>query len=108
LIADKARFARPARALGEIIDDLLDLRHRRPFAQKAVKRIFLVGRRQSLRVLDAVDVALAPAVAQLQDELAVVLVHGLADGTPERDVTIVIDHRVVRDDAAAQVDRDER
>jgi hypothetical protein len=45
-------------------------------------------------------------MTELQDVPAIMLVNGLADGPPERDVSIVIDHRVVGDDAAAQMHRD--
>ena len=47
-------------------------------------------------------------MAELHDELAVVLVDALADLTPERDLVVVVDHRVVRQDAAAHVHRHER
>src|SRR5438105_1297438 len=42
-------------------------------------------------------------MAQLENVLAVVLVDGPADRSPERDVPIVIDHRVVRHDPPAQL-----
>ena len=71
-------------------------------------RIVLVGGAEPGGELDAGDVALAAAVAELQDELAVERVDGVADRTPERDVPVVIDHRVVRHDAAAQLHGDER
>ena len=54
------------------------------------------------------DVALTAAVAELQDELAVERVDGLADRTPEGHVPVVVDHRVVGHDAAAQLHGDER
>ena len=107
LHAVEAGLARPPRALGKVADDLLDLRHRCPLAQEAVQRVLLVGGRQALGVLDAVDVALPSAMAQLHDEFAVVLVHRVAEGTPEGDVAVVVDHREVRDDAAAEMHRHE-
>ena len=70
-------LARAPRALGERGDDLLDLRrsvirsHSKPCSGSR-----LVGRAEPLRILDAADVALPAAVAELQDEPAVVLVHG--------------------------------
>ena len=102
--ASRARRAPSAKAADRLVDLLLG--HR--LAAEPVKRVGLARGRQAHRVLDAVDVALPPAVAQLHDELAVVLVHGLPHGAPERDVAVVVDHRVVGHDAAAQVHRHER
>ena len=108
LDAVQPRLARAPRALGEVPDHLLDLGDGHRVALEPVQRIRLAGRRQPARVLDAVDVALPAAVAQLQDELAVVLVDRLADRAPERNLVVVVDHRVVGHDAAAQVHRHER
>ena len=51
---------------------------------------------------------LTTAVAELQDVLAVVGVHRLAEFPPERDVAVVVDHRVVGHDAPAKMDGNER
>ena len=59
-------------------------------------------------ILDSVDVALPARMTELQDVLAVVLVDGPPDRPPERNPRVVVDHRVVRDDAATQVHRHER
>ena len=101
-------LARPPGALGEGGHGLGDLRRGHRLAAEPVQRVGLARGREAHRELDAVDVALAPAVAQLHDELAVVLVHGLPHGAPERDVAVVVDHRVVGHDAAAQVHGHER
>jgi hypothetical protein len=59
-------------------------------------------------VLDPADVPLATGVGELQDELAVVLVHAVHELAPERDPLVAIEHRVVREHAPADVDRDVR
>jgi len=51
---------------------------------------------------------LAAAVAQLQDELAVVFVDPLAETPPEWDSLVAIDVRIVGQDASADADRDVR
>jgi hypothetical protein len=108
LDAVEPRLAGAPRPFGELGHRLVDLRDRHPLALEAVQRIAPVGGRDPLRVLDAVDIALPAAVAQLQDELAVVAMHRFADRPPERDAAVVVDHRVVRHDTAAQVHRHER
>ncbi len=108
LDAVEARLLRPPRALGERLDHFFDLSNRHPLAAETMGRVALVGRAQADRVFDAADVPLPPAVTELHDEPAVVLVDRLPQLAPERNVSIVIDHRVVRDDAAAQVHRYER
>jgi len=96
------------RAFGVVADHLLDLGGGHRVAFEAVQGVRLAGGRQAARVLDAVDVTLPAAMAQLQDEPAVVLVDGFPDRAPERDLVVVVDHRVVGHDAAAQVHGHER
>ena len=79
-----------------------------------MKRVGTVGRAQSLikRVLDAGDISLAAAVAELHDVLAVILVHFLAEAAPERNLVVVINDGVVGKYASANCDgnmrRDDR
>ena len=47
-------------------------------------------------------------MAQLQQKLAVMPVHGLAYRSPERDLVVAVDHRVVRQNSAPDVHRNER
>jgi hypothetical protein len=47
-------------------------------------------------------------VTELHDEFAVVRVNRLADSAPERDAIVSVNRGVVRDDAAAGMNRDER
>ena len=101
-------LARPPRAFGKRVDRLADVGERHLLAAEAVRRVGLAGRAQAGRDFDARDVALTARMAELQDEPAVVLVHRLADRAPERDVPIVVDHRVVRHDPPAQLHRHER
>ena len=101
-------FARAPRALRVGLDRLPNLLGRHPVALEAVRRIRLVRGAQAARIFDALDVALPAAMTELQDVLAVMRVNRLAEGAPERNVAIVIDHRVVRDDPPAQVHRHER
>jgi hypothetical protein len=61
-----------------------------------------------LQVVHAAEVHLSPGVVELQDVLAVVLVHLLADGTPEGYLSVVVDGREVGDVAARDGDGDER
>ena len=77
-------------------------------ALETVDRIALIGGAQAYRILDAVDVALAAAVIELHDELAVVRMDGLPHFTPERIRASLSIYRVVGHDAAAQVHRHER
>jgi hypothetical protein len=58
-------------------------------------------------VLQIWNVALAPAMAQLQDVAAVVAMHRFSDRTPERNAVVVINRGVVRDDASAWMHRNE-
>src|SRR5262249_39517735 len=106
--AVRGGFTRPARAGGKRPDGLLDLAARHPLAFEAVQRVRLVGRAEPLRVLDSRNIPLAAAVAELDDETAVVLVHPVGDLAPERDALVAIDGRVVRQDAPAKLDRHER
>ena len=108
LHAVEAGLARPARAFGKRRHRLLDVGGRHPLALEAVQRILVVGRAERVLVLDAADVALASRVAQLHDEFTVVLVHRLADGTPERHTLVLVDGGVVRNDASANLHRHER
>src|SRR5262245_51019747 len=75
----ESRFACPAGALRKARDDLADLRDRHAFASESVNRIRLARRAQPRWNLDSIDVALAARVAELKNELAVVLVDGPAD-----------------------------
>ena len=102
LDAVRAGLARAARALAERLDDVLDLLDGHPLALESVQRILVVGRAQTLGVLDAGHVALTAAVAELQDVLAVALaMHLLDELLPERNARVAVDRRVVRHDAAA-------
>ena len=66
-------LARAPRGLREALDDLPDLRDRRPLARQPVDRLRLVRRAEALRVRDARDVALAAGVRDLGQVLAAVL-----------------------------------
>ena len=68
----------------------------------------LTGRAQAQRVVDRRDVALPSAMAELEDVLAVVFVHRLAERAPERDAIVADDRGVVRQDAPARMHRHER
>ena len=101
LDAVEPRLARPPGAFGKGVDGLRDLGNRHRLAFESVERVSAVGRAQTGGVFDARHVALAAAVTELQDVLAVVLVYGLADLPPERNPLVAIDRRVVRHDPAA-------
>jgi hypothetical protein len=77
LDAIEACLARAPRPLGKGRDDFANLRDRRAFAAETVGRIALVGGAEAGRILDAGDVPLPPAVTELHQEPAVVLVHRL-------------------------------
>ena len=100
-----AGLARPARALGEAVDELADLVDGHPLALEPVDRLRLVGRAPALLELDAAEVALPAREGELDDVPAVVLVDALDELAPERDGLVAVDVRVVRDDQAARVDR---
>jgi hypothetical protein len=110
LDAVETRLARPAGALGEHVDQVLDLVRGGGLAEQPVEGVVAARRRQPLvhQVLDATHVPLPARVAELHDELAVVLVDLLADFAPEGDPVVVVDHRVVRQDAAAAMNGYER
>src|SRR6185503_19631864 len=108
LDAVEASLARPPRALGKRGDHFLDVGSRHPIALEPVERIFLVGRALALGELQVGDIALPPAVTELHDESAVVRVNGLADFAPEWNPIVLVNRRVVRNDAAAGVDGDKR
>src|SRR4029078_6428533 len=61
-----------------------------------------------LEVFDFGVVALSSSVAQLHDVLTVVFLNLLADRAPERDLVVVVDHGVIRQDAAFEVDWNKR
>ena len=92
---------------GVLLNHVGDLGRRHLPARQAVHGVWPIGAAEPRlsRVLDAGDVALTTAVAELQDELAVVLVHPLADGAPEGHLVVGVDVGVVGQDAAAYVDR---
>jgi hypothetical protein len=73
-----------------------------------LERIVLVGRAQPYGIVNRRNVALPPAVAELKDVLAVVRVYLLAELPPERDAVVADDRGVVRQDAAARMNRHER
>jgi hypothetical protein len=108
LDAVEVRLPGAPRPLREGVHDFLDLLFGHPLALEPVHRVWTIGGAQARRVLDAGDVALTATVTELQDESAVVLMDRFTHLAPEGDVTIVIDHRVVGDDAAAEMDGDER
>ena len=106
-----APAARARRApLTKYLHQIPDLRRRRRLAQQAVERVLVAGRRQAAvhQVLDTGHVTLAARVTELDDEPAIVGVDVPHDFTPERDLVVVIDHRVVRQDAPAHVHRYKR
>ncbi len=107
LDAVEARLPRAPGPFRERLHRFLNLRHRHALALEAVRRVRLVRRAQTDGVFDAAQIALAATMAELQDVLAVVLVHRLPERTPERDVPVVVDCGVVRHDAAAQMNGDE-
>src|SRR5688572_8262357 len=96
------------RAPAKGLHDFGDLLLRHTLALEAVKRIFFVSRAEPDRVLDTPDIALPAAVAELQNVLASKFVNPLAELTPERDAIVAVDRRVVRQDAAADMNRHER
>src|SRR5262245_52119104 len=108
LDAVEPRLACATRAFSERCHRLANLRLRHRLAPEPMDRVGLRGGRKARRVFDAVDVALASRMTELQDELAVVLVDRFADRAPEGNVAVVVDHRVVRHDAPAQVHGYER
>ena len=63
------------------MDDALDLLHRHGFTKQAVEGVLLIGGGERLlhEVLDAGDIPLAAGMAELQDVLAIMTMHGLAD-----------------------------
>jgi len=73
-----------------------------------VQGVRLVRRAQALLELDSGDVALATAVCELDDVLAVVLVEPLAELAPEWNPVVTVDRGVVRDDEAASGNADPR
>ena len=109
LDAVRAGLAGAARPLRKGFHDVLNLPDGHPLTLEPVQRIRVVGRAQALGVLDAGNVALAAAVTELQDVLAVALaVHLLDEAFPEGRAGVAIDRRVVGHDAAAHRDRHER
>lgn len=102
------RFADAPGAPGKSLDNLADLGRCHPFAFEAVERIGLVGGARALLVFDAADIALAARVAELPDELAVILVNPFAEFPPERYPVVPLDRGVIRKNAAAKLDRLER
>ena len=108
LHAVEAGLARPPGAFGKRGHGLFDVRHRHPLALKPVQRVAVVGGAQAELVLDAADVTLPAGMAQLEDEAAIVLVHRLADGAPERNPLVAVDRGVVRHDPPANQHRHER
>lgn len=107
LHAVQAGLPGPAGALGELAHHLFDLGDGHGRAVQAVHVLGLGGGGEVGGDLDAGDVALAPRVAELHQEAAVVLVDPFAQLAPEGDPLVAVDHGVVGDDAALQADRDE-
>jgi hypothetical protein len=56
-----------------------------------VQRIGLSGRAKAGPKFDAWNVPLTPGVRELEDERRAVLVHALAELTPERNPVVVLD-----------------
>src|SRR4029453_4282161 len=59
-------------------------------------------------VLDAADILLAPRMTELQDQLAVVLMHRVANRPPERNLVVVVDGGVAGNDPPSNAHRHER
>lgn len=108
LDAVQAGFPRSPRTFGKMPDRLFYLGKRHRFAQQPVKRIHAAGRREAFlaEVFNSRIVTLPPGVTQLQDELAIVPVHRVADRPPERNLVVAVDHGVIRKYPAPNVHRD--
>src|SRR4051794_21267139 len=106
---DTVKTSRPraARPRGKRLHGRMDFVHRHPLAFESMQRVGLVRRAEPLRIFDAWDVALPPAVAELQDVPAVVFVDALPELAPEGDPLVAVDRGVVRHDAPADRHRNE-
>ena len=92
----------------ELRDHRLDLGLRHRAAANALEIVALAGRRQrrSLPILNSGVVLLTPRIGELQEIFALArssFVHLPAEFGPERNLVVVIDEGVVRQDAAMQV-----
>ena len=105
--AVEAGLPGPPRAGGERLHGLLDCATVMRSHSNPCSGSDLSVELSPFAIFDARDVALPAAVAELQDETAVVFVHPLAELAPERDSLVPVDSRVIRHDAAAEVHRDE-
>src|SRR3954465_6585570 len=94
-------LAGAARALGEVADHLLDLvdRHRTGLEPMQILGLARRARRRT-RELQARQIALPPGVAELDEQLAVVLLDLARQLAPERDLVVAVDPRVVGHDPA--------
>src|SRR5262249_13198354 len=79
-------------------------------AEQPVEALGPPGRAQrpTILILDAGDVLLASGVAKLQDEPAIVFMHRLADRPPERNLVVVVDRCIARNDPSADAHWDKR
>ena len=83
----QTRLPGPPRPIGEPADNLPDLIDAHLLTQQSMEPVGPVRRRPGWRhvVLNPRQIALTTGMAELQDVLAVVVVHSLADGAPGKE-----------------------
>lgn len=99
-----------ARAVRKMLNGLFNLLQCHSLAEESMERVHVSCGREPFihQILSSAHISLTAGVTELHDEFAVILMDALAHRSPERDLIVVVDHRVVRQYAAADMNGNKR